>query len=302
MKNVLSYYYNLIPTSIHQINKKYKCYINNQEYLLVEYDDSMDKLNDFYQLSILLTSMQFPFHEIIPNVNNSIITYVNNIPYILLKIHIDNYDINIDNILNFSSIMVDISKFKTLIYDDWYDMWSKKIDYLEYQVSQIGKKYPIIRNSFNYFVGLAENSISLLFELDGYKDNLIISHKRIKFNDKVRELYNPLNLIIDSMVRDIAEYIKSKFFFGNYSVYNAMNDIRKIGLNNKQYLLFYIRLLFPSYYFDAYEDIISGKKEEICLNKIIIKLPEYNKFLKEIWIELSKNYKMPEIDWIIKKM
>ena len=41
-------------------------------------------------------------------------------------------------------------------------MWIRKIDYFEYQISQFGKKYPIIRESFNYYVGLAENGISLL--------------------------------------------------------------------------------------------------------------------------------------------
>lgn len=36
-------------------------------------------------------------------------------------------------------------------------MWVQKIDYFEYQVSQMGKKYPVIRESSIYYVGLAES-------------------------------------------------------------------------------------------------------------------------------------------------
>lgn len=302
MKNVLNYYYNLIPTSIHQINKEYKCYINDSEYLLVEYNDSLDKLEDIYKLSMYMLNMQIPCHQIILNINNSIVTYINNIPYILMKIYVSSQSINLKNILMFQNFVVDSSNFKYLISNEWYNMWTKKIDYLEYQISQIGKKYPIIRDSFNYYVGLAENSISLLSELGGYKDNFFISHKRISFNENIKELYNPLNLIIDSKSRDVSEYIKSKFFFDKYSIYDAINDIRLANLNGKQYLLFFSRLLFPSYYFDAYEDIISNKKDEKIINRIVLKSNEYSFFLKEIWEELNKYYKIPEIDWLIKKM
>lgn len=302
MKNVLNYYYNLIPTSIHQINKEYKCYINDSEYLLVEYNDSLDKLEDIYKLSMYMLNMQIPCHQIILNINNSIVTYINNIPYILMKIYVSSQSINLKNILMFQNFVVDSSNFKYLISNDWYNMWTKKIDYLEYQISQIGKKYPIIRDSFNYYVGLAENSISLLSELGGYKDNFFISHKRISFNENIKELYNPLNLIIDSKSRDVSEYIKSKFFFDKYSIYDAINDIRLANLNGKQYLLFFSRLLFPSYYFDAYEDIISNKKDEKIINRIVLKSNEYSFFLKKIWEELNKYYKIPEIDWLIKKM
>ena len=39
----------------------------------------------------------------------------------------------------------------------------------------------------------------------------VISHKVIKENDSVEVLYNPMNIIFDYKVRDIAEYIKSYF-------------------------------------------------------------------------------------------
>ncbi len=300
MKNVLSYYYNLIPTTIHQINKKYRCYIGSQEYILIQYGDSLEKLNDYYNLSVYLLNMQIPCHEIILNSNNSALTYINNQPYMLLKIYSSDTKVSFHDVAFFSNIFVDYTKYKNLICDNWSKMWSKKIDYFEYQISHIGKKYPIIRDSFNYFIGMAENSISFLQELGNYADNFIICHKRIKFNEEKKDLYNPLNFIFDSKVRDIAEYMKNKFFNSQYNKYEFINDISLCNFNEKQFILLYGRLLFPTYYFDEYENIILGNTEEKSLNKILKKTNEYILFLKDVWLEINKYYKLPEIEWIIK--
>ena len=48
-------------------------------------------------------------------------------------------------------------------------------------------------------------------------DYLTISHKRITNQTTLFDLYNPLELIIDLNVRDVAEYIKFKFFFACYN-------------------------------------------------------------------------------------
>lgn len=300
MKNVLSYYYSLVPTTIHQINKKYRCYIQNQEYILVQYEDLPEKANEFYNLSVYLLNIQIPCHEIILNNNGSVLTYINNQPYILLKIYVPDKKVNFSDITFFSNILIDYTQYKSLICDNWNKMWTKKIDYFEYQMSHIGKNYRIIRDSFNYFVGLAETSISFLLELENYVDNPVICHKRIKFNENKKELYNPLNFIFDTKVRDIAEYIKNKFFYDQYNIYDFVNDIETCNFNEKQFHLFYGRLLFPSYYFDAYEDIVLDNAEEKSINKILIKINKYVDFLKEVWVEMNKYYKLPEIEWIIK--
>lgn len=300
MKNALCYYYKLLPTSIHQTNNTYRCYTEDAEYILMQYNDDLDKVNSFYQLSYLLLNLQIPCHEIILNINNSAITYINNMPYILLKVHTTNEQITFSNLIFLSNIKIDYNNFKTLICDNWYNMWTKKIDYLEYQISQMGKKYLVIRDSFNFFVGLAENSISLLTELSDYVDNFVICHKRIKFNDNTKEFYNPLNMILDSKVRDIAEYIKSKFFYNKYDIYDFITDLQMYSLNEQQSILLFSRLLFPSYYFDIYENIISQKEKEESLDKILLRIDSYIFFLKEVWLELNKYFKIPEVEWIIK--
>ena len=71
--------------------------------------------------------------------------------------------------------------------NNWDYLWSTKIDYLEYQINQSGKKYPLIVESFSYFVGLTENAISYAknatLELKKDYNNIgVITHKKLNIN------------------------------------------------------------------------------------------------------------------------
>lgn len=300
MKNALNYYYNLNPTSIHQLNKNYRCYIDGEEYLLTLYDKENYDIDKLYELSNYLLQNRIPCHQIILNNNNEIITTINDSSYILLKIFIKNRPIDINDILFFSNIHVDEKYFKSLVKNNWYDMWTQKIDYFEYQVSQFGRKYPVIRESINYYIGLAENSISLFSNVNQNNYNLAVCHRRIKKNDSLIELYNPLNFILDNRVRDLSEFIKEQFFFSKYSVDQAKIDIYNFGLSRELYSLLFARLLFPSYYFDYYEGVILEIYEEKELLKIINKNSKYIEFLKDIYLYLRTYSNLPEIEWLIK--
>lgn len=302
MKNALNYYYNLYPTSIHQVNYSYKCYVNNEEYLLTPYNNNINDINiinELYDLSNYLLKINIPCHQWIKNNEGKLITLINGTSYVLFKIFIKNRSININDLLLFSSIYVERQNFRYLIKNNWYDMWTKKIDYIEYQLSQFGIRHQLIRDSINYYIGMAENSISL-FNAANIEEKLVVSHKRIKGNDGLVELYNPLNFIIDNRVRDLSEYIKEQFFYYKYSVDDAINDIYKFNLNRQQYILLFIRLLFPSYYFDFYEQVLLENKSEQELLKIISKSDQYTFFLKKLYNYIKMTQNMPDIEWIIK--
>lgn len=301
MKNVLNYYYNLYPTSIHQINDSYKCYVDNEEYLLTPYNNDAKIIDKIYELSNYLLKINVPCHKIIQNNNGQTLTLINNINYVLLKIFVKNRITNVDDILFFSSIYVDKKYFTELIRDDWYQMWTKKIDYFEYQVSQLGIKYPVVRESINYFIGMAENSISLFSDIgNNSEQQLVIGHRRIRNTEGIVDLYNPLNFILDSRVRDLSEYIKEKFFFSKYTIDDAKRDISKFNFNNNLYNKLFIRLLFPSYYFDCYEQVLQENKSENELIKIISKSDQYIVFLRELYLSLKHFVNIPDIEWIMK--
>ena len=300
MKNVLNYYYNLYPTSIHQINKNYRCYVDNDEYLLTVYDGDVNNINELQMLSNFLFQRGIPCHQIIANINNELITIINNLRYILLRIFTVNRPISIEDLVCFSAVYVDNNKFKNIAKNSWYNMWVNKIDYFEYQMSQFGKKYPLFLESANYYVGLAENSVSfLLNNISRQEEILVVSHKRID-NSGLVDFLNPLNLIIDNKSRDLAEYIKTKFFNSEYSSSEAIIDITKFNLTKEQYVLLFSRLLFPTYYFDKFEEIVFDNKNPSELLKIINKNGAYIIMLRDIYNYFIKNFNIYPIEWIIK--
>ena len=239
MKNLINYYYNLNIINIHQRERNYYFKINEELYSFVECNEC-DKIEEIFQLSKYLEQFKI-FEQLLLNVNNQVVTDVNGKKYILIKnIKIDN-NININKIIEINNIRIPSTKLKM---SDWEELWSKKMDYFEYQISQIGKKYPLIRESFNYYLGLAELAISIINNIPKKDLYLCLSHRRIE------DIYNPLNLIVDYRVRDVSEYFK-KNFFENKDIVEELNLFlfnNNLSVNEKQ--VFFVRMLFPTYYFD----------------------------------------------------
>ena len=290
MKNALNYYYNLNIDNIHQKNKNYYFKVNNLQYMLLECIN--EEINDIYSLNVYLTK-NYPFYKIILNKDNKVITIINEINYILLEINNNIKELNLNEIIKINNIP--IVNFNKLRRDNWYTLWTNKIDYFEYQINQIGKKYPIIRESFNYYIGLAETAISLIKSINNEGMYLSLSHKRI---NNAFDLYNPLNLIIDVRIRDICEYFKF-CFFENKNIFKELElflNYNKLSYNESVYFL--ARMLFPTYYFDLYEKIIANEVKEEEIKKIISKVDKYEKLLKYIYLNFKNNNLY--IEWLEK--
>ena len=130
-----------------------------------------------------------------------------------------------------------------------------------------------------------------------------ISHKVLRPTDKVDSLYNPLNIIYDYRVRDVAEYIKNSFWADNHNIYNELNNyLYKSNLSLNEVKLLISRVLFPSFYFDLYEDIFNYNKDEKILNNIISRIDEYEEYLNSIIIYFKRFYPIDEIEWLKKKI
>ena len=290
MKNALNYYYNLNVENIHQKNKNYYFKVNNLQYMLLECVN--EEISDIYSLNIYLTK-NYPFYKIILNKENKIITLINETNYILMEINNSIKELNVNEIIKINNIS--IVNFNKLRRDNWYTLWTNKIDYFEYQINQIGKKYPIIRESFNYYIGLAETAISLIKSINNEDMYLSLSHKRI---NNAFDLYNPLNLIIDVRIRDICEYFKF-CFFENKNIFKELElflNYNKLSYNESVYFL--ARMLFPTYYFDLYEKIIANEVKEEEIKKIISKVDKYEKLLKYIYLNFKNNNLY--IEWLEK--
>jgi len=303
MKKILEFYYNIRINELHSKEDYYFFNINDNEYIFKPIYEDVNRIYDRYEFTLFLTNM-INTDRIIINKHNSPFTIINNIPYVLIFKN-NNRDRNfslveISNISNISNFNYDVGK--TLERNNWEILWGNKIDYYEVQINENKKKYPLIRESFDYFIGLGENAISYLSDTKREDTPTIYDRKVISHNNLSKSLYDPLNIILDHKSRDIAEYIKFSFFNNNYNIFRELDEYFKHNYYSKYGIrVLFSRLLYPSFYFDLYDDIISGKSDEKKLNKILDKTKEYESFLYSIYIYLSKYYDIPFIEWLKKQ-
>ena len=175
----------------------------------------------------------------------------------------------------------------------------QKIDYIEYQIDANKNRFRILSNNVDYFIGIVETAISLL--LNNYRVDLYLSHRRVKSDTKVTDLYNPLNIIIDTRVRDISEYYKNYFFKYNVSENEIFNILNDISYSDDEKVLFFIRFLFPSDFLDLYDEILLDGSNEKLLNNIINKINDYEELIKNMYLILYRKRLLPDIEWL-KKM
>ena len=148
---------------------------------------------------------------------------------------------------------------------------------------------------------MVETGISLYNNtIQNFKSKKSISHKRINKNSTLYDLYNPLNLIVDYKVRDATEYFKNLFL----NKKNIFDDIVKYFYEEQLSLndcyIFFIRMFYPSFYFDTYESIINNKIEEDKIQLIIENTDLYEKILRDVYLYLSNFIQMPDIEWLKK--
>ena len=287
MKSVINYYYNFFPNHITQQENFCFFWYTNNKYYFVPFVNNEEEVLKIYKL---LINKNVKVNKIIFNKDGKLITKYNKNNYVLIMIDcIENEKVELTDFYN---IKLDSTPI------NWGEIWSAKIDYLEYQVNQRALGKDNILNSFSYFVGLGENAIQCYNLIDKSEITTSIQHKRVYDINYEINYYNPLNMIIDYSIRDIAEYIKFSFFKNNLNINFVINYINKLNLNETMINLLYIRLLFPSYYFDCYEKFINNEATDKNLIDIINKTEDYEKFLKNFYLYYRKKYNLIKLDWI----
>ena len=290
MKNLINYYYNLLVTDFKKINQRFIFEVEGKKYEFIPFYGDVNK---FYKIYLTVIKNNKYCHEILLNKDKNLLTFYDNKPYILIKknICIDSR-VDINEIINYD---IPIYVHNTI---DWKKLWEEKIDYYEYQMSQLAIKYKFLKKSFDYYIGLSETAISLLNYIDTNDIKYYVSHRRIDQNEKLDEFFNPLNIILDSRTRDIAEYIKINYFNGRIDENEVLKYLDNLNFTYTENLLFLSRLLYPSYYFDTYDQIIQDKVSDEKIQLYMKKNASYETFLKRIYIYIKNKYKIPEIEWL----
>ncbi len=273
INNVLKYFYNIDISELTNKNDNLIFNIGNSKYIFSRLNRSKEELMEIYNITIVLLNHNIPCHEIVFNQNGELITYVDQIPYVLLKSNINSNDIiTYNDVIMFAIKTSNIWQEKYIKRNNWKELWINKIDNLNYKI-----KFQKENNNiyyFNYLEGVVENCIQYINEINIENNNVLsICHKRVTIDTTYEEFYNPLNFIIDYNCRDVAEYLKSKLFKNINIEYEIKYWIELPKRMIYEVELFFVRLLFPSYQLDIFEkerivsNINLNKKYEIEIKK-----------------------------------
>ena len=292
LKNIIEYFYNLKIDTLHKNRNRYEFEINKNRYYLVlayRYEKELEQIEN-------LIKDNKNFDQIIRNINSKLMTNINGKNYLLLEKSNKKTSIE-DELLNYYKVLLPSQLYSNIDRTDWVYLWSEKIDYIEYQKIHLKGEYPLLEESINYFIGMAENAIMYVrncFKEDNNLDDLVLSHKRIIS----KEFNSPINLIVDHRSRDISEYLKYLFFTNDYDYIKINQYLQKLNLNSYMYKLLYGRMLFPTFYFDKYDDIVNKNKSEKEILAILKKVEAYEDFLKNIYLIINQNTAIKKVDWL----
>lgn len=305
MKETLEYYYGLDIENIEELDGKYHIKQENQDYFFVFYNRGIEELEDIINVSNEMVKKGINVHKILINRNNSFLTKVGEYNYILFAVSNLNEEYDIFDMVKISEKLVLNNNKSNLYRNNWGTLWSEKIDYFEYQVRELSIEKDVVKNSFSYYVGMAENAISYVnntnMKYGGDVYRIVLSHRRVFYPNYKLNYLNPLSFVFDLEVRDIAEYLKAMFFKKDISFcLDELSSYLKIRhLSLYEYQMLYARLLYPTYYFDIYESVMNKNGDEEQLVNIIKKCDSYEEFLKKAYLEISKYAKIDKIEWII---
>ena len=298
MDNAILYFFGINSLNLEKINNNYYFKYQNRDYIVFLYDRDPNEVVEIYYLNLELLRNGLIGYEIILTRNKEVLFIYEDKYYVLMKIpNIKNRTITYKDIIDFR-YRPEV-KINYLDKSNWSYNWSNKIDFIEYQFNQFKNKYKIVDNSIDYFIGIWENGISYFNDNFNFNKEKVITHKRVTTDMDLLSFLNPFNFVIDYIERDIGDYLKSYAFNNNYWS-GTINNFLK-GFDKESIILIISRMLFPSYYFDVYENIIIEKESEKNLDEVLSKKDNVLKIIAFIF-KNYEYYNIPSISWIKKEI
>ena len=299
MKKIIEYYYSFKNIELDNTGREYAFFYNDKKYLFFNCRRSIEELSSINKL----LQKSNVYSIIVPNIFNQLVTIVGGKNYILVekRNQFNGEKIELkDILLNYK--IIDVKEYGALLRINWYDLWTKKIDYILYQREHIKGKYVIIDEYLDYYIGMAESAISYYkntinsFKND-MKDLYVLSHRRINSFFK-SSYYNVSELIIDYPVRNVCEYLKALFYKDSIDIDKLTGIISSLDYNEFLYRLLFSRMIFPSSFFDIYERVVNDDISEEELLSVINRMKEYELFLKNIFFLINKKIRISQVDWL----
>ncbi len=278
MENIISYYYNLSVDNYKLINNVFIIESNHYLFIAKEIKD----LEMFKQI----ISINSDFYMPLINKDGEFSFEYNNKKYTLFRA--DNPSLKVDN--NFKLIPV-IQNVEI----DYSKIWINNIDYFIKKITEMERSEIEKVNYLNYYIGMSENAVIInekAKKMSGLA-RITVSHYRICYPNYALTYNDPTELTLDFISRDLAEYIKTKFFFDKIDVNEVIELLNRYNINDKEIMFFLARLLYPTYYFDAITEN-NIEKQKIIIEKRKI----YEHFLSLILNNLKTNNIMINMSWL----
>ena len=292
MKTAIMYYYNMENPTIYRVQQKIYIKNNNHRYILQPIQ-STEIVNEIFNIIENNDKIKKNCHKLLLTKDGNIYFFYKNLKFIVMEIN--------KNSPQIESIIMDKTILPKNNYKlnriNWYFLWSKKIDYIYKQSTLIDRKYKIVNEPIDYYMGMAETAIIYLknnTKQDFSSNNLSVCYNRISSE----EIKNPLNIVVDTKERDISEYLKYLFIKEKQSIELTKKIINESKLTEEGYVRLYARMLFPTYFFDTYERIINNNENEDTILAIISRIDKYECYLREIYEEINKITILKKINWI----
>lgn len=288
MINFLNREYNIKIDKIYKKDNELYFFYDNNKYYIKEYiNDEIIKVSN-------IVSNYYKINTFILNNNKEYKTKYNNKYICLIKVNdIEENTLKLNDIKDFNKITTkNLNNIKIPLYNP-RNNFKIEIDNIEELILELNKEYSLIQESINYFIGLAETSVTLL-------NNEKIIMDRIGINNKVnyKNYLDPYNYIKTDNMYNISNYIKYKFYYEEID-YAELNSIL---LNNNEHenILLFSYLMYPNNYFKDIKYIINNdiKDYENILNMYINKINSYENLLKYCKKVLKNIKKIQLISWI----
>ena len=292
MKNIIFLNYNIKVNQIYKNNDYFYFFLNNNKYF-IKVVNSDSYVNQIFNFTNELYKNGIKVNTIVLNKDNTCCVkwktkYIDLLKGNDIEANISINELkkyNVDSNLQLMNPMVE---------------WKKEVDTLESELTEYNKEYPIIRNSFDYFIGMAENAIQLLGDI---KADISFISKSIghQVGYELFDGYNindPFTFIKANRSYDLSNYFKFLFFKDRLD-YNEL-ELCVNELSDKEKIYFFACLLYPNYYFELIKRILLNKEKENKIECFIKKNEKYRELLSYCQSLVKKSGKIAFVNWINK--
>ncbi len=291
MKDFINKNYDLCVSKIYSTHNDYFFFIGNEKIKIIKTKKDEKYLQHLANVSNKLYNDGLSVDTFILNVKNKFCTALDDSFIFLLKVNNFEQEVSLNSLLKYSKYTANLDSIKVI------ELFESDVDTLEKELMEYNKEYNKIKESINYFIGLAENSIQLLksYEDSINKLNKCICHKLNYYLFNNNSIDNPLNFVLANRMYDLSNYIKYNFLKGIIA-YDEIDFIIESS-NQIERVYLFANMLFPSSYFDLVKNILLNNDNEDKIDIYINKIENYKRLLLYMQNSIN-NESINKIKWI----